>query len=387
MKDQLEQYVRKVKDCYESCRGNEAATKAALVVPLFSILGYDVADPRECKPEYKADFGPGRSIKPVDWAFCVNGSLAFFVEAKAVGKAIGAYDEQLGDYYAKGQPEVALGVLTTGVQWRFFTDLVCEHVMDKEPFLEWDVLKDDPIPFGFLAVLQRAEFKPELIKTYAKREHRRNLLVEELTRLLAPSPDLVKLAIRNFEDRILTAAVVEEWKPILLSAIHEWAKQQMLTIALGRAIDSQPRDGAPRALQQDQAPVVGPAEPASEASEVRQDGSRDASAAAKKAWETRRGRQASLKDLVDAGILKAPLKLTKRYKDTDLEAELQPSGAIRFNGEDFDNPSAAGGAAMRQVTPEKGGADGWFFWRYQDASGVSVPLSKAREQYLAAANK
>jgi hypothetical protein len=384
MKDQLEQYVRKVKDCYESCRGNEAATKAALVAPLFVILGYDVADPRECKPEYKADFGPGRSIKPVDWAFCINDSLAFFVEAKSAGKAIGAYDEQLGDYYAKGQPEVTLGVLTTGVQWRFFTDLVCEHVMDKEPFLEWDILKDDPIPFGFLAVLQRAEFKPQLIKTYAKREHRQNLLVAELTRLLAPSPELVRLAIRDFEDRNLTAAVVEEWRPILLSAIREWAKQQMLTMALGRAIDAQPGDGAPRDGRETQAAVAGPA---SEAAQVPMDGPRDASAAAKKAWETRRLSSVTLKNLIDAGILKAPLRLTRRYKHTGLEAELQPSGAIRVEGQDYDSPSAAGGAAMRQVTPEKGSADGWLFWRYQDSTGAWVPLSNAREEYLAAKNK
>ena len=141
MKEQVEQYVKNVKERFEPCRDNEAATKAALIAPLFGILGYDMADPDECKPEYKADFGERRSIKPVDWAFCVNGSLAFLVEAKAVTKSIGNYDEQLGDYFAKGQPFVKLGVLTSGVQWRFFTDLDCEHVMDKEPFLKWALSK------------------------------------------------------------------------------------------------------------------------------------------------------------------------------------------------------------------------------------------------------
>jgi len=184
----------------------------------------DMADPRQCKPEYKVDFGEGRSVKPVDWAFCVNDSLAFFVEAKAVGKNIGAYDEQLGDYYSKGQPGVALGILTTGVHWRFFTDLDCEHVMDKKPFLEWDILKDDGIPYGFFTILQRTSLKPDLVKTFARGQHRQSLLVAELSRLLEPSPEFVRLAIQNLEeleDRKLTAAVIQEWKPILVRAIDE----------------------------------------------------------------------------------------------------------------------------------------------------------------------
>ena len=63
MKEQIEQYVRNVKERYESCRDNEAATKAALIAPLLDVLGYDMADPNECKPEYKVDFGERRSVR------------------------------------------------------------------------------------------------------------------------------------------------------------------------------------------------------------------------------------------------------------------------------------------------------------------------------------
>jgi hypothetical protein len=248
MKEKLEQYVNRVKELYETCRDNEAATKAALILPLFTILGYDVADPRECKPEYKADFGEGRSKDPVDWAFSVNNSFVFLVEAKAVGKKIDRYDAQLGDYYAQGQGAVKLGILTNGVQWRFFTDLVAENLMDKEPFLEWDVLKD-AIPCDFLTILQRAEFKPELIKFFAKGKRRQSVLVAELTRLLEPSDEFVKLAIQNketlFENRNLTATVIKEWKPILAGAIREWVQQQSLKMALDRAIDTPVVDPPP----------------------------------------------------------------------------------------------------------------------------------------------
>jgi hypothetical protein len=380
MKEQIEQYVKNVKERFDSCRDNEAATKAALVVPLLAILGYDMADPNECKPEYKADFGERRSVKPVDWAFCVDGSLAFLVEAKAVGKSIGNYDEQLGDYFAKGQPSVKLGILTTGVEWRFFTDLDCEHIMDKEPFLKWDILNDDAVPYELLAILQRTEFKPELVKTFARKNRRQSLLVAELDRLLEPSPDFVKLAIQNFEDRNLTAAVLAEWKPILCSAIHEWAKQQMVTMALDRAGD--PQAAARATLNGAGASGVPARRKVSAQTKQLLNGfptaEGDAGAAARKAWETRR---LTLKDLIDAGILKAPLKLTAQYKGKDLEAKVLESGEILFEGASYATPSAAGRAA--QGKGEGQGVSGWEFWNWDD-DGESVKLALAvKKLYLA----
>ena len=53
-----------------------------------------------------------------------------------------------------------LGILTTGVQWRFFTDLDNENLMDNEPFLEWDVL-NGPTPYEFLTILQRESSTPQ----------------------------------------------------------------------------------------------------------------------------------------------------------------------------------------------------------------------------------
>src|SRR3954469_12509456 len=71
------------------------------------------------------------------------------------------HDEQLADYFAKA-PEAKLGILTNGIQWRFFTDLVNAHVMDKEPFVKWDVLADEQPPMEFLTILQKNEYNAGL---------------------------------------------------------------------------------------------------------------------------------------------------------------------------------------------------------------------------------
>ena len=153
MKENIENYIKRVRELAEHVRGNEQATKQSLIGPLFTLLGYDLTDPRECIPEYKADFGKDRSVKPVDWAFYQNNRPIFFVEAKEAGRRLGGYDEQLGDYFGKCV-DVKLGILTNGVQWRFFTDVVNENKMDTEPFLKWDLLSDEKPPLDFLTILQ-----------------------------------------------------------------------------------------------------------------------------------------------------------------------------------------------------------------------------------------
>lgn len=231
MKDSVAAYIKRVKDLAEHVKGNEQATKQSLIGPLLSLLGYDLTDPRECIPEYRVDFGKDRSSKPIDWAFLMNGQPIFFVEAKEVGKRLPGYDEQLADYFAKAS-EAKLGILTNGIQWRFYTDVVNMNIMDHEPFLKWDVLSDEEPPYDFLSVLQKSQYNAELVRAFARRQREQNLLVTELNRLLEPSPEFIRLAITNIETRKLTEKILETWKPVLSNAIIEWAKQRTLTSVL-----------------------------------------------------------------------------------------------------------------------------------------------------------
>jgi len=247
LREQVEGYVKRVKELSEHVKGNEQATKQSLIGPFFSMLGYDLTDPRECVPEFKADFGRDRSTKPIDWAFLQNGSFAFFVEAKEVGKKLAGYDEQLGDYFAK-DPNVKLGILTNGGQWRFFTDVVNSNVMDREPFAKWDIFSDEPAPMDVITLLQKQSFNPELIRAYAQRQRAQNLLVGELSRLLEPAPEFTKLAVANIETRNLTQAVVESWKAVVASALDEWARQRMLSAALSEPQQLVGGDDAPKVI-------------------------------------------------------------------------------------------------------------------------------------------
>jgi hypothetical protein len=349
MKEQLEDYIKLVKKRYQDCQGSESATKASLIAPLFAILDYDMADPCECKPEYRTDFGKGeKAATPVDWAFLINGAFAFFVEAKEVGAKITKYAEQLGMYFAK-EPAVKLGILTNGVEWKFFTDLEHQNVMDKEPFLTWKVLEDDPIPLDFLTLLHKSQFKQQLFRTFAEAKRRRSLLVDELTKLLEePSPEFVKLAVQNIETRKATPKVIAEWTPILANAIQDWAKRYTLAMTL-------------------------------EGTGGGRGGSDDDSGRGTSRGDEQGG---SLAAIIRAGLLVPPLKLFRKYKGKMLEAILLAGGAVEFQGQRYNTCSGAAEAAPATVSGRRMTTNGWTFWQYQRADGKKATLRDARHQVV-----
>jgi|GEM_PF-1046026 len=238
LRDALAAHVRRVRDIQDHVRGNDQAVKQSLIGPVFSLLGYDLTDPRECIPGFRLEAGPGKASAPIDWVFVGAGKPWFFVSAKDTEQKLVPVDERLTHYFDQAS-EVKLGIATNGVQWRFFTDLATSETMDREPFLVWDVLADEQAPFdvlNFLAILQKSQFQPELIRAFAQTNtSRKNLMVTELERLLEPSPEFIKLAVANLETRKLSEGVIEYWKPILANAIAQWARVRTLTSVISQA--------------------------------------------------------------------------------------------------------------------------------------------------------
>jgi hypothetical protein len=270
LREKLDAYVQKVRRDHEACVNSEETTKQSIIAPLFvDVLGYDMSNPRECLAEYKVDFGSGKSREPIDWAFKVGGQFAFFVEAKRVDIELKLYTEQLGDYFAR-EPSVKLGILTNGVEWRFFTDADNSNIMDRKPFVTWDVLKNSAPPLEVLEVLtrlQKERFYPENFRTLAEGYLKKSQLIVGLNDLLAPSSEFTRLvlsALPTLESRNRTEAVLEEWKPKISEAMEVWARQKMSEVAgRGDKIDSQPEQPPkpPRRRPKPDVPTTSEGEP------------------------------------------------------------------------------------------------------------------------------
>lgn len=115
----------------------EEATKNALIMPFITALGYNVFNPTEVTPELHADVGIKKGEK-VDYAILQDGKPIILFECKWHGADLNKdHASQLYRYFSV--TDARFGVLTNGVQYRFYTDLDAANKMDAKPFFEFDL--------------------------------------------------------------------------------------------------------------------------------------------------------------------------------------------------------------------------------------------------------
>lgn len=142
--DQLKQFGAKAAQLIKVIN-TEEATKNALILPFFQMLGYDVFNPLEFVPEYTADVGIKKGEK-VDYAIVIDGKPTIFIEAKSCNQKLESHDSQLFRYFATCSAKLA--ILTNGIIYRFYTDIDEKNKMDLTPFMEFNLLdiKDTLVP-------------------------------------------------------------------------------------------------------------------------------------------------------------------------------------------------------------------------------------------------
>jgi hypothetical protein len=222
----LSEQVRKRAD---SVSGEEA-TKQALILPFFDALGYDVWDPTEVKPEYISDAATKRSgqFEKVDYAVSINGTMVILVEAKARTQRAEAHDGQLHRYFTWTE-SAKVGIVTNGLDYRFFTDLRRDNIMDDEPFFSFNVIQYEPKDIENLKFFHRDNFDAAAISRQAEEM----VYVKGMTHLVgdllrSPSEEFVRFLVGEVgkvsstcavEGRI-TSRVVERFQPIVKKSIQ-----------------------------------------------------------------------------------------------------------------------------------------------------------------------
>lgn len=123
----------------------EEATKTALIMPFFTMLGYDVFDPQEFVPKFVCDVGTKKGEK-VDYVILSEGESIILIEAKRAGMKLQKQQQnQLYRYFSVTHSRIA--ILTNGLQYNFYSDINSPNVMDADPFFSFNILNDDPCLF------------------------------------------------------------------------------------------------------------------------------------------------------------------------------------------------------------------------------------------------
>ena len=109
----IETLQQRIRDHGDSLRQNETRTRAALIDPLLTALGWDVANPSLVTPEYRVDVG---------WAdYALQGlgnKPSAIVEAKRLGAIVENHLEQAVNYCI--QQGIAYAAVTDGSHWQLY---------------------------------------------------------------------------------------------------------------------------------------------------------------------------------------------------------------------------------------------------------------------------
>ena len=118
--------------------------------------------------------------------------------------------------------KVKFGLLTNGITYRFYSDLVAPNKMDEKPFLEFNItdIKDNQIEE--LKKFHKANFDAESIVNTASElkfmNELKHLLIKEL---ISPSPEFVKHFAKQVYPSVVTAKILEQFTELTKKSIQQ----------------------------------------------------------------------------------------------------------------------------------------------------------------------
>lgn len=235
---QLAERVSALKDSIQT----EEATKNAFIMPFIQMLGYDVFNPLEVVPEMDCDIAKKKGEK-IDYAIMKDGAPIMLIECKHWKQDLNLHDNQLKRYYVASKAK--FGVLTNGIIYRFYADLIKENIMDDVPFLEINLEKIREAQIEEIKKFCKENFDLDNILSSAN-ELKYMSEVKKVIRseFNAPSPEFVKLLTKRVYEGIVTQKVLEQFSDIVLRALKSHIND-VISEKLGIAIKATEAAGAP----------------------------------------------------------------------------------------------------------------------------------------------
>jgi len=335
----------------------EQNTKAALIDPLLSAMGWELQEIDEVRREYRRK----PQDNPVDYALFLNRTECLLIEAKSLEKDLGDRKWISQNISYAAVVGVKWCVLTNGDEYRIYNSHA-EVDVDEKLFRKVRVSDSEP------------KFIIDTLVLLSKDKMRGSLLDEMWKAHFIDRR--VRLAFENLlgeDDAPLIRAICRKANGVTPSEARASLKRANITIDFP----------LPKVLEQPAPPSVPPITPKSQASKTRRE-------AGKKARETMTAMaEATLPNLIANGFVKAPLELERTYKGVRLTASIQPSGTVSFGGEPSLTLSAAGGIARKSVlgtSPRERppATNGWTFWLFRDPKTGSLrDMDSLRREFLA----
>jgi len=217
----LQQHVEHVKNVGPHCLSEET-TKQALVLPFLNIIDFNPFDPTKVQAEYGANFPGAKNNERVDYALFSDGHPVMYIEAKPYSEKLTNHSGQLSRYF-NSTPGVGIAALTNGREWRFFTDLKNQNIMDDSPFLKVDFMDFSDSDAHQLSRFRYDCFHPDKLKTFAEERVYLSIFQNVIeTCLRDPDIDFVKyVATRANLAPKLTTRFVDAIAPLVKQSVTD----------------------------------------------------------------------------------------------------------------------------------------------------------------------
>ncbi len=320
----------------------ETNTRATLIDPILDALGWDIGDVDEVAREYRHE----PSDNPIDYALKLDGQPCLLVEAKGLGEPLDDRRWVIQMLTNATGADVEWCVLTDGEQYLFYNALVNAPV-ERKLFCRVH-LGEDPSERAArdLSLLSRPSLGKSLIEQCWTSYFVGSRVKSTVQKLLeSRNKSLIALVRKHAPKPALTPKEIASSFPLLAAAVGSASEERSAAPVPARAA----RNKAPSATRQQRGGAV----------------------------------DSGLDGLLKAGVLKAPLRLFRRYKGRDLEATLNADGSVTFKSTAYRTCSTAAEAARAAVSGRKMNTNGWTFWQYAGQDGKPRTLDAARRDFRA----
>lgn len=240
-KDQLKQIADKISKFKDSTK-TEEATKNAFVMPFITALGYDIFNPEEVVPEFVADIGTKQGEK-VDYAILKDGSPVILIECKHWKENLDIHNTQLLRYFNVTQAKFS--ILTNGIYYRFYTDLVEPNKMDEKPFLDINIteIKDNQVEE--VKKFHKSYFDlNNIITTASTLKYSNEIKIILNNEFKQPSEDFIKYFIPKVYTGRATEKVLKQFSEIVKISCQQFLSDlitERLKTALDKEKESEPK--------------------------------------------------------------------------------------------------------------------------------------------------
>ena len=174
-----------------------------------------------------------------DYAIINDDKPAILIEAKSINEKLTKHDSQLFRYF--GTTSAKFGILTNGLEYKFFTDLDEPNKMDSSPFFTIDITKIRDIQIAELAKFHKENYDIDNITSTASELKYLNSLKTFLTeQLKSPTENFVKYILSEIYEGTKTKLVIDKFTPIVAKGFNQLVTEKVnekLSAALNTPVD------------------------------------------------------------------------------------------------------------------------------------------------------